>query len=338
MLQDNRTKPHDQWSYYVVDNLPTMANLYRFDTVEEAIEKYKSLPDTLVSAIGSSIHDAREIDHIHRCDGKNVLVTDCDHMQPWVGNSEIQESIDKMIAYLNVQYQYSHIFSPRYPSVIVDLERYRGNEMDHYFDDKLLRPENPKLHTSCVKEVYVEGEGWLPRDSFLKMLENSRPGRPGEPRKNVFVDMLNIDYIDKTGRCGQADISPRNFNLLMQKTLREISPDKLAEDLYQFASDQDPFEEQDQADTKGAELHLMKQDIDTGNVSHYVKYLTAALNDGSLSEEDNKTALSLLSRLTVLTPSEFRKPALMSMIQNAEHKASQQPQKRPSEKDVNKER
>lgn len=338
MLHDYRTKPIDQWTYYVVDDLPTMANLYRYDTVEEAIAKYQSLPASSVSAIGSSIHDAREIDHIHRCDGKSVLVTDCDHMQPWVGNTEIQASIDKMIAYLNVQHQFSNIFRPRFPSVIVDLERYRGNEMDHYFDDKLLRPEDPKFHISCVKEVYTEGKGWIPRDAFLKMLDNSKPGRPGEPAKNIFVDMLNIDYINHTGQCGQADISPRNFALLMEKTLREISPDKLAEDLYQFAADLDFYDAQDQADTKGEEIQSIKRDIEAGHIAPYVKYLSAALKVGVPSEDDHKRALALLSRLTVLTPKEFRKPALISMIQNAEHKASQQPPKSPPEKASNKER
>lgn len=335
MLHDNRTKPHDQWTYYVVDDLPTMANLYRYDTVEEAIEKYQSLPASSVSAIGSSIYNAREIDHIHRCDGKNVLVTDCDHMQPWVGNAEIQASIDKMIAFLNVQHQFSNIFRPRYPSVIVDLERYSGNEMDYYFDDKLLRPEDPRSHVSCVKEVYAEGEGWMPRDAFLKMLDNSRPGRPGEPAKNIFVDQLNIDYIDASGRCGQADINPRNFNLLMQKTLREISPDKLAEDLYQFAVDLDFYDALDQAYLKGEELHRMKRDIDAGHIGTYVKFLSDALKNGIPSEADRKRALALLSRLTVLTPKEFRKSALSAMIHHAEHKTSSQPNKSSPEKASN---
>ena len=324
MEHDNRTKPQSQWTFYVVDDLPTMANLYRFDTVEEAITKYMSLPENMRSAIGSSIDGRHEIDHIHRCDGRHVLVTDCVGLSPWEESPQIQEAIDTMIAYLNVQYQYRQLFGNRFPSAIVDLERYSGVELEHYFSDKLLRPDNPENLFTAVQEVYAEGEGWMKLDDFLKKLDDSRPGRPGEGAKNVFVDRLNINYITDTGRCGQADISPRNYALLHEKTLREVSPEKLAQDLYQFAADLDPYESADQEDTKEEELALMKRDISSHSLSAYTQMVSEALKEGLPSEEDHKKALSLLSRLTVLTPPDFRKRSLATMIQSAEHKAAQQ--------------
>lgn len=326
-LTDNRTKPEDQWTYYVVDHLPSMANVYRYDTVEEAIEKYKSLPETLKSAIGSSIDGNYEIDHIHRCDGRNVLVMDSTDLYPWQASpvsAEVQESIDKMIAYLNVQHQYCHIFGKMHPSAITDLERYSNPELENYFTDKLLRPEEPKYLLSSVSEVCVESKGWMPLSAFLEHLDNTKPSRPGEGAKHVFVDRLNIEYIDEAGRCGQADISPKNFALLLDKTARETYPAKLSEDLYQFAQDVDPYEGQDQAGNKEEELAVMKKDIASSTLAPYIKFLSEGLSEGYASEDDRKRALSLLSRLTVLTPKEFRKRPLSAMIHRAERKASEQ--------------
>lgn len=339
MLYDNRTKPNSQWTYYVVDDVPKMSNIYRYDTVEEAIEKYKSLPSHLLSAIGSSIHDRSEIDHIQRREGTSVLVMDCERMSNpiWRESPEIQDSIDKMVAYLNVHRQFSNMFGYKYPSVAVELERYSSKELENYFGDKLLRPEKPGVLLSAIKEVCVEGEGWLKLNDFLEKLEQARPGRPGDPVKSLFVDQLNIDYIDETGRCGQADISPRNFALLQQKTVQELSPEKLAAELYQFAADLDVYNAQDQADIREAEMQSIQKNIVSGRIGPYVKFLSAALSEGFASEENHKKALSLMARLTVLTPTEFRKPALLTMIQQAEHKAMSQQRNSSPQKPKDKE-
>ena len=73
---DYRTKPDTEWTFFVVDHLPTMSNFYWYDTAKEAIEKYASLPANQRSAIGSSLGDKHVIDHIHRIDGKSVLQVD----------------------------------------------------------------------------------------------------------------------------------------------------------------------------------------------------------------------------------------------------------------------
>ena len=339
MLYDNRTKPNSQWTYYVVDDLPKMSNIYRYDTVEEAIEKYKSLPEHLLSAIGSSIDGRAEIDHIQRRDGTSVLVMDCERTRNpiWRDSPEIQDSIDKMVAYLNVHRQLSNMFGPKYPSVAVELERYSSKDLENYFGNKILRPEKSGVLLSAVKEVCVEGEGWLNLNDFLKQLDQARPGRPGDPVKSLFVDQLYIDYIDETGRCGQADISPRNFVLLQKKTEQELSPEKLSEELYQFAADLDVYEAQDQENTRDAEMKQIQKNIASGHIGPYVKFLSAALSEEFASEEDHKKALSLMSRFTVLTPPEFRKPALLTMIQQAEHKATSQQRNSSPRKPKNKE-
>lgn len=325
MTHDLRTDANNLVSFYVVDHLPTMKNLYRFDTVEEAIDKFKSLSANLYSAIGGKI-DRFELDLIHRRDGKPVLVMDTERIQNpvWRESQQIQDAIDYAIAHLNVQHQLSFMFGDQYVSSIVDLERYSERELENYFHNKLLRPVDPKNLLTAINEVHVEGSGWLKLDAYLKQLAASRPKQPGQGAKANFVTRLNIGYIDETGRTGQADLSTLHFKLLQEKTAREISPEKLAEDLFQFAEDVDPYEAQDQADIAEAELAAMKKDIASGNIHPYIKKISELLEEGLPSLEDHKKALGLLSRLTVLTPKEFRKPALVTMIRNAGFEAKQQ--------------
>ena len=325
MLHDFRTKDKTQWTYYVVDNVPRMSNIYRFDTVQEAIDKYQSLPNDVIKAIGSSKDNRYEIDHIHCRAGQNVLVMDSANRSPWKDSYKLQESIDTMIAYLNVQYQMSSLFGKQYPSAIVELERYKSPELDNYFQNKLLRPADPKHFITAVNEVFVEGEGWMNTEAFLKKLDDSRPKAIGEGAKANFVTRLNIMYIDNTGHCSQVDISTKDFVLLKEKTERECAPDKLAADLYAFASDVDPYEAMDQEDIKEIDLQKMQQDIASGHLAPYTKYLSDYLHDeGHYLSRSYDNAKALLARLTVLTPKEFRKRALLAMIQGAEQKAKAQ--------------
>lgn len=320
MLHDKRTKPESEWTYYVVDNVPRMSNIYRYDTLQEAIDKYKSLPNDAIKAIGSSIDGRHEIDHIHCRSGQNVLVMDCANLDPWKSSQESIDAIDMMIAQLNVQHQLSGMFGREYPSVVVELERYKDPNLENYFHNKLLRPADPKSLLSAINEVYVEGAGWLSMDVFMVRLYNSRPKAMGEGAESNFVTRLNIDYIDDHGRTGQADLSTKDFVRLKEKTEREITPVKLAGDLYAFAEDLDFYDAMDQADTKEKELLHIEKDIESGSVYAYTKFLTESLEEGLPSDAQHKEALSLLSRLTVLTPDQFRKPALVAMIRGAENK------------------
>lgn len=340
MMYDLRTAADNRVSFYVVDHLPTMKNLYRFDTVEEAIDKFNSLSANLYSAIGGSIDNRFELDIIHRRDGKPVLVMDTERIQNpvWRENQQVQDAIDYAIAHLNVQHQLSFMFGDQYVSSIVDLERYSDRQLENYFQNKLLRPTNPGNLLTAINEVHVEGSGWLKLDAFLKQLAASRPKQPGKGAKANFVTRLNIGYIDETGRTGQADLSTLNFKLLQEKTAREVSPEKLAEDLFRFACDIDPYEAQDQADIAEAELAAIEKDIASGNIHPYIKKISELLEEGLPSEEDHKKALSLLSRLTVLTPREFRKTALVTMIRNAGFEAKQQFFKHHQIKDRDRER
>lgn len=208
-MTDFRSKPDSEWTYYVVDHLPTMNKLYRFDTVEEAIAKFKEFPVTAISAIGSSKYSSIEIDHIHRRNGRAVLVTDSERVESsiWRDSEEIQAAIDKMISALNVHYELSSdIFGSKYPFVAIPIERHQTKVMDRYFEDKILSSSQGIHPLQAVNEIFVAGEGWVSRKDFFDLLDDCAPQMDGNGAKTLFVEKLNIRYVNHSNRIGQADV------------------------------------------------------------------------------------------------------------------------------------
>lgn len=241
MMTDYRTKPVSEWTYYVVDHLPTMDNLYRFDTVQEAIEKYKELPETMRSAIGASIYETNELDLIHRCSGNiPVLVTDIQRVSdPVWKTAEIESIVDELIFELGVSHQLDYeTFGRNRRSICMELEWHKENTLDFYFNDKQLLIDetmNDSYHLSSINEVYVMGQGWMELKAFLKHLEDSRPINTFDGCKDVFVERINVDYLSKAGFCGQADVSTRTFKMLRAKTIRERNEKISIDDMIQSA-------------------------------------------------------------------------------------------------------
>ena len=210
-MYDFRTKPNTEWTFYVVDHLPTMANLYRYDTIGEAIAKFKELAPNQRSAIGSSIEDTHEIDHVHRIDGLAVLVTDIDRMKSplWRESKSIASAVAAMKSALNITYELSTniFFNGVSVAIPISLNSFPNEK---YFNDKKLNPVIWNRPLSGINEVFVEGQGWVKCEDFLKKLNDRKWTREGG-YPVPFVNQLNIRYADNNGHYGQADITPQDF-------------------------------------------------------------------------------------------------------------------------------
>ena len=208
---DLRTKPNTEWTFYVVDHLPTMANLYRYDTVGEAIDKFNELAPNQRSAIGSSIEDKHEIDHIHRIDGRAVLVTDIDRIQNplWRNSKSIASAVDAMKREFKITYELSTNIFFNGVSVAIPISDSRFPN-EKYFNDKKLNPVIWSKPLSGINEVFVDGDGWVKGEDFLQKLNNRKWTREGG-YPVPFVNQLNIRYVDNNGYYGQADITPQDF-------------------------------------------------------------------------------------------------------------------------------
>ena len=210
-LHDFRTKPDSEWTYYVVDHLPTMSNIYRYDTIGEAIDKFQELPSTQRSAIGSSLNSTHEIDHIHRLDGQAVLVTDIERTKDpiWRDSKKIQTAVSLMKHELKVNYELNSDIFIKGISVAIPLSD-PFHSLNSYFNNKRLDPKIIDRPLSGINEVHTSNHGWIKAEDFLNMLRNRKWSQEsGYPV--YFVNQINIRYADKNGHKGQADITPQDF-------------------------------------------------------------------------------------------------------------------------------
>jgi len=334
-LYDFRTKPESQWTYYVVDHLPTAANIFRYDTPEEAIACYKLLDPSLQSAIGSSIGGVHEIDLIHRRSHNTpVYLKDSEQIEPglWRGSPEARDALVHILDKLNVTHELnSQIFGGHLPSVLVDLDRNLDKTIDRYYESSILFPDRPRQYTSTIKEVYAQGHGWVKTDAFLRMLQN---GIPRDQRGNLpdyYVNRLSVRYMDmKTGYFGQADVSPREYTLLCEKTEQLLAPDRLAQDLYDFLSGHSPDAHVLGRGSISHSASDFRSMIKAGRLGEFQKEISQVLARSGDSEDTRQQARQLYSRIMALTPKEFqRQPSLTSKIKQAKKVSSQQQDQKP---------
>ena len=323
-IHDFRCKDETQWTYYVVDHLPTMSNIYRFDTTDEAIACYKCLHPSLRSAIGSSLGGIHELDHIHRCaNGLSVLVTAADSMETplWRDSPEIQSAIDKMISELSVQHERNNtIFGPQSPSVIIELERYADRPLDSYFCQSILFPDVPNQYLSAIDEVFVMGHGWMEPKGFHRLLQDSRPGRNGEGQKDLFVERLSVRYLDtQSGYSGTAEISPQQYGLLLKRSQHLLCPEVLAADLdmlFSALGDQHPDYQPMSSEER---LLSLREALAKGRVYDIQNTLSQIKDSSKLPAALRSNASSLQNRLLALTPRELRRLPLKAQIAKASH-------------------
>ena len=102
---DHRTVGEDWVSFYVFDDLRwqqrpqhsaeprTGPNIYRYDTLVEAVSKFKELPTHMRTAIGINLNAASELDIVHRFGEESVLVTDYMNLPAWRHNDAVNRVV-----------------------------------------------------------------------------------------------------------------------------------------------------------------------------------------------------------------------------------------------------
>lgn len=337
-LHDNRTKPDTQWTYYVVDHRPTMGNIYRYDTPEEAIQCYRALPPDLQSAIGSSIGGVHELDLIHRRSNNTpVFLKDASRIEPglWRESQEAQAALDFMLSELHVEHELnSQIFGGHLPSVIVDLDRHQDDTIDNYFQNSILFPDKPREYRSAIVEVFSQGHGWVKTDAFLGMLKNSVSRDQTGNIPDYYVNRLSVRYLDlKTGYSVQADLSPREYTLLREKTEQLLSPSRLACDLYALFSEHIPDAPALQKGPRTAVISAFEEQIAAGRLRGFQKDVSQILTTKGIDEDTRQQAFNLYGRIMALTPREFLRDALSQRIAQAEKESSRQQKPMPETHD-----
>ena len=207
------------YSFYVVDNLRYMQDDQPFIitdgmTLDAAVERYKSLPDAQIKALGANIDETKSLDLVHcrpvepgDVTGQNLLVADYLKIPAWKNNSLIAVNT---VNILKEKLCIGLMFSD---SRIIPLPE--NERADPYFADKYLMTRRHGDYMSAVNQIYVVGHGWLGPREFHAAFDDAGFRSPYFP----YITSYNVNYfIPGRGQIGQADVTPHNFGLLVVKT------------------------------------------------------------------------------------------------------------------------
>lgn len=346
-LIDVRKKSEAEQSFYVVDDLRYQQNsirqgrgsfdIYRFDTLPEAIEKFREIPEDMTPAIGMHMSERSELDLVHRRNGESVLVTDYLNFPRWRTDCNVFDAIKELGDALNIEWQMNSKLIPG-GTILIPYERNFERVPDRVFDNKNLAATKPTIYSntpkpfSAINEAFAEGHGWISSSKLKKAAEDFGYQNP----ELLKVKQFNINYIDNKGSIGQADISPYDLEILEERHSilfgseqeRSSALRKLAEELDEFGEDFDYYDYHDGIEDREEHIESLIATFSEGKVDEIVSYLRDVAEE---NEEFSDRALNLTSRIQGLVATE-RKPALDSKINDAAERSGQN-YKDGSEKD-----
>lgn len=317
-LKDFRTVSEDQMSFYVFDDLRFQQNqrgdfdIYRFDTLREALEKFRNIPADMTPALGIHLNARSELDIMHRREGEVHLVTDYKAYSDWRQSPHVLHAVNTACDELRPEWQMNSKCVGE--TVLIPLERSFERIPDPVFADKQLNPKPPRFYgnrptpLSAINEAYVPNEGWVDFKDFFKRASEFGFHNP----HCMKVQQFNINYIDSKGHTGQADVSPMDMQILWERytfqhgeeysvnTARDRLADEVAELLVQG-----PFQEEYK--------ESVRKDLREGNLQSVTEGLQTMRDYGD-TDQQIAAAQRLLARVGSLSLS---KPSLEHQMLSA---------------------
>lgn len=140
-------------------------------------------------------------------DSQNLLVADYIRIPEWKNDSLIAVNA---VNILKEKLCIGLMFSD---SRIIPLPE--NERTDPYFNDKYLMTRRHGDYMSAVNQIYVVGHGWLGPREFHAAFDDAGFRSPYFP----YITAYNVNYyIPGSRQTGQADITPHNYDLLVEKT------------------------------------------------------------------------------------------------------------------------
>ena len=327
-MPDYRTKPESELTFYTISQPEGIFNIARYDTLEEAINKFNEVKDlTSFAGIGISKYGRSELDIIHKKDDLYVLVTDYTRSDTFKCDREVREAVKNAIGKLGIVWEYnstifnSSVFSSLCVPCVVGNENILHNES---VDNLSLDPEILNKTASSIERMYIsDKEEWLP------LLEVMSLCRDGEHPKIESIEVKVEDI--HTKEKGTITVSPQDYILMADNYLlshvkgfplyeTELAFDKLAGDLNDFMFDFDSYEYNDNLPA-GGELEAIEdiaKDLKNGNVQPIIDQLSSIIEEGEIEANQLFQANELISRLKKIEPEHTAKRDLEDKIKNAE--------------------
>jgi len=318
-LYDYRSYSEEQISFYVFDDLRYQQNkrgefnIYRYDTLSEAIAKFNELPHDMTTALGMHLDTYSELDLLHRREGENVLVSDYLNISKWRTSAAVHEALDTIIDTLKPEWQMDHKCIGE--SILIPLDRF-DTTADKYFNDKNLLPQQRDMPwqkaspISAVTEAYVDGKGWVDFKEVFAAAQNFGYQNAYCPK----VQKFNFNYEDTQGHRSQADIGALDLQILRERYMlqhgnaeeRKHITDRMANEVADLTCALTSAE-------YPSYLDALKRDFISGDTTRAMEAL-AALKSSHTTNYTTAMCDRLITRMAGI-PS--RKRTLDHQIQNA---------------------
>lgn len=347
-VYDLRTVGADQMSFYVFDDLRWQQqtinhrpgpHIYRYDTLVEAVSKYKELPSHMRTAIGVHLNASNELDIVHRYGDEAVLVTDYLNLPAWRHNDAVDRALGQVCESLHIEWQLDrHLLGATV--AIPSARLYNLVTPDSYLERMGLVPHEPDRYGAkvdpytAINEVFCEeGGGWIPlREAQEKGISFDNPELLKVSQFNVRTRYLPTDKMSVAwggDSLHHVDVSPLDLSILQEGyTLRygeqyafDKTLDRLVSDLYQFSKDAEPYEYKDQGPDYEAQIKATRDQLSRGETCAIKAYLEDFLSENSSCKElmPKVQACCLLARVKNLDGLErYRKPPLNQQMESAE--------------------
>lgn len=209
---------------YLAEHKGPKVGYEEFRTLDEAIRKFKDAPKELFAAIGGKVDGMYAIDFVQRSCNMEYLIMDYTVSENFKERKDIPEIISKVRDELALQYYFESSITSHSGVVGYINDLREKNQLNDYYENKLLYSPNARNLNAGINEVLImnrgnsfseaEYMGWSGAKKFYEALDKSQ-----ELNQNLYVHLVNVSYVETTtGYHGQADISPRDFHLLKEKT------------------------------------------------------------------------------------------------------------------------
>lgn len=207
----------EKLGFYVFDNLRCSqdragGNVYRFDSLDDAIACYERMPKEWTTALGGSRNDLSDLDLVQRRMGASTLVTDFSNFPEWRDDPQVQQAIGMLVDKLGIGVMADRSIMGR--PLLIPLDD-RNPADDRYLADKKLRLREAAWPATAINEAFVRDEGWVSPKELIELSRRFGYDDPNCP----FVAQLNVAYEADGGRVGQMDIVPREYGFLAERAL-----------------------------------------------------------------------------------------------------------------------
>lgn len=214
-------------SYYTIDDLRlgydpegnTGWRQSQFLDCRDALELFRSLPDTRVKALGLSNGD-QEVELVRRLPvdtgvvtQENVLVLDFLALPPWKKEEGVIRLARELVSELNIR------FCLAADRLVPAPDEKPSNQ---YLKGKYLWPDVPDIPESAVRWLYLSGTGWVSPGELKRRFPT-----PEQTFRYPVITKYKVDGVTASGSFIPLELTHWEYKLLEHRTKERLNQNKI---------------------------------------------------------------------------------------------------------------